>query len=75
MTGGGERSLGDIGQRGPSLSSVATEGFRGVGVIIDGSDATACKCGMDVADSALCVAAADGGLVVLILAERDGLMS
>jgi hypothetical protein len=73
--GGGERNLGDIGQRGPSLSSVVTEGFRGVGVIIDGSDVTACKCGMDVADNALCVAAADGGLVVLILAEREGLTS
>lgn len=39
-----------------------------------GSDAAGCSGGMDAVDSALCVAAAEGGCVV-VLAERAGLTS
>jgi len=34
VTGGGERSLGDTGQRGGSLISEVTEGFCGTGAFI-----------------------------------------
>lgn len=39
-----------------------------------GSEAAGCKIGVDATDNALCVAAAEGGLV-LELAERAGLTS
>lgn len=38
LMGGGDLSLGDIGQRGVSLSSDVREGFRGIGALIAGSD-------------------------------------
>jgi len=34
LTGGGERSLGDTGQRGVSLMSDVTEGFWGIGAFM-----------------------------------------
>lgn len=37
--GGGDRSLGDIGQRGVSLTSVVTVGFCGTGALMIGSEA------------------------------------
>jgi hypothetical protein len=72
--GGGDRSLGDIGQRGGSLSSVGAGGFCGVGALIVGSDETGCKAGVTIADSVLCCAAAEGGLL-LVLPALDGLTS
>jgi hypothetical protein len=39
LTGGGERSLGDTGQRGVSLVSEATEAFWGNGAFIVESEA------------------------------------
>lgn len=74
LTGGGERSLGDDGQRGVSLASAVTEGFCGIGALMLGSDTLGYKFGIDVADRALWVAAAEGGLV-LVLDDRDGLTS
>jgi hypothetical protein len=73
LTGGGDRSLGDIGQRGVSLSSDVTDSFCGTGALITGSDVVGCSLGVVAADRALCCAAADGGLV--LLAEREGLTS
>lgn len=71
VMGGGERSLGDTGQRGVSFSSGVTEDFWGVGARMLVSDRLGCRLGMEVADSALWVAAAEGGL----LDGRDGLTS
>lgn len=51
LTGGGDLSLGEIGQRGVSLSSDVTDDFWGTGAFIMGSDATGCKFGMDAADN------------------------
>jgi hypothetical protein len=61
--GGGDLSLGDIGQRGASLISEVTDGFCGIGARIVGSDIPGCRVGIDAADRALCVAAAEGGFV------------
>jgi len=72
--GGGDRSRGDTGQRGASLISDVIEGFWGTGARIVGSDCTGCRAGIDAADRALCVAAAEGGFVC-VLDERDGLTS
>lgn len=74
LTGGGDRSLGDTGQRGVSLISDVTKGFWGIGALIVESDVTGCKFGVVAADNALWVAAADGGLVV-VLVDREGLRS
>jgi hypothetical protein len=74
LTGGGERSLGDTGQRGVSLISVVTEGFCGTGAFIVASEEAGWRVGIEAADNALCWAAAEGGFV-LVLAERDGLRS
>jgi hypothetical protein len=74
MMGGGDRNLGDTGQRGVSLISGIAEGLRGTGALIVGSEVAGCKDGIDAADSARRVAAAEGGLV-FVLAERDGLTS
>jgi hypothetical protein len=54
LMGGGDFSLGDIGQRGVSLSSEVREGFWGIGALIAGSDWTGCNVGVVVADNALC---------------------
>jgi hypothetical protein len=75
LTGGGERSLGDTGQRGVSLTSEATEAFWGTGAFIVDSDAAGWRVGMDAADNALFWAAAEGGFVLVLVAERDGLTS
>jgi hypothetical protein len=74
VTGGGDRNLGETGQRGVSLMSEGREGFCGAGAFIVVSKETGCKVGVVAADSALCWAAADGGFV-LVLAERTGLTS
>lgn len=74
LAGGGERSLGDIGQRGVSLSSEVMDSFCGTGALIDGSWVVGYNLGVVAADRARCCAAAEGGLV-LLLAERDGLTS
>lgn len=74
LIGGGERSLGDIGQRGVSFSSAVTDSFCGTGALIVSSDVVGYSIGVVEADRALCCAAADGGLV-LLLAGREGLTS
>jgi hypothetical protein len=61
--GGGDRSLGDTGHRGASLKSEVMEGFWGAGARIVDSDCVGCRVGIDAAESALCVAAAEGGFV------------
>ena len=74
LTGGGDRSLGDIGQRGVSLSSDGRMGFWGTGALIVVSEGAGLSEGMVVAERARCCAATDGGFV-LVLVERDGLTS
>jgi hypothetical protein len=74
LTGGGDRSLGETGHRGGSLSSVVTDGFWGVGALIVGSEETGCRAGVVAADSRCC-AAVEGGLVVVVLEARVGLTS
>jgi hypothetical protein len=74
LMGGGERSLGDTGQRGVSLRSEVTEGFWGTGAFMVESEEAGWRVGIEAADNALCWAAAEGGFV-LALAERDGLTS
>jgi len=72
LTGGGDRSLGDIGQRGVSLGSDVTDAFCATGARIKvGSEAAGCSLGIAAVESALCCAAAEGGLI----AERAGLTS
>lgn len=61
--GGGDLSLGDTGHRGASLISEVMDGFWGTGALIAGSDCEGCRAGIDAAESALCVAAAEGGFV------------
>lgn len=72
VRGGGDRSLGDIGQRGVSRISGLVEGFWGTGAFIVESELEGCRVGVDAADNARCVAAAEGGLEVT---ERAGLTS
>jgi hypothetical protein len=74
LTGGGERSLGDTGQRGVSLISEVTESFWGTGAFIVLSEEAGWRVGIEAADNALCWAAAEGGFV-LVLVARDGLTS
>src|SRR5450756_16116 len=74
LTGGGERSLGDTGQRGVSLISDVMEGFWGTGAFTVESEEAGWRVGMEAADNALCWAAAEGGFV-FVLAARDGLTS
>jgi hypothetical protein len=74
LIGGGDRSLGDMGQRGVSLISDVTMDFWGPGALTVESDTAGYKLGVVAADSALCVAAAEGGLAV-VLADREGLRS
>ncbi len=50
--GGGDRSLGDIGQRGVSLISGLAEGFWATGALIVVSEAAGCRVGIDAADNA-----------------------
>jgi hypothetical protein len=73
LEGGGDRSLGDTGQRGASLISDVRRSFWGVGAVMV-SEGTGCKLGVVTADNALWVAAADGGLVG-VLVDREGLVS
>ena len=63
IIGGGDLSLGDTGQRWPSLISDEAGGFCGIGARMVGSDGPGCRVGVDVAERALCVAAAEGGFV------------
>ena len=56
------------------MISDVTRGFWGIGALIVGSEDTGCKFGVVAADSALWVAAADGGLAVAF-ADREGLGS
>lgn len=63
VIGGGDRSLGDTGHRGASLISDVMEAFWGTGARIEGSDWVGCRVGIEAAESALCVAAAEGGFV------------
>lgn len=74
-TGGGDLRRGETGQRGVSLISCPGKGFTGVGALIVESDRVGCSKGVEVADNALCVAAADGGLVLMLVGARDGLSS
>ena len=74
MTGGGDLSLGDTGQRGVSLISDVTSGFCGIGALIVDSEVEGSSFGVDAADNALWVAAAEGGFAV-VPADREGLGS
>lgn len=74
MSGGGDRSLGDIGQRGVSRISGLVEDFWGTGAFIVESEAVGCRGGIDAADNARWVAAAEGGFGVEVV-ERAGLTS
>jgi len=74
-TGGGDRNLGDVGQRGVSLgSSEVIDGFWGAAALVGGSEVAGFKLGIEATDSARCCAAADGGLV-FALVDRDGMVS
>lgn len=73
--GGGDLSLGDVGQRGVSLDSGGCEGFCGTGALMVGSERLGYKVGMDEVVSALWEAAAKGGLLALAIDARDGLTS
>ena len=75
LTGGGDRSRGEVGHRGGSLGSAVVEGFWGVGALMVGSDETGARAGVVAAERMRCWAAAEGGLVVLLLGARDGLTS
>lgn len=72
MRGGGDRSLGDIGQRGVSRISGLEASFWGIGAFIESE--AGLRVGIDAADNARCVAAAEGGFVVEEV-ERAGLTS
>lgn len=72
--GGGDLSRGEIGQRGVSLSSEEVRVFSGAGAFTDRSEGTGWSTGVEAADKALCVAAAEGGFV-LVLEAREGLIS
>lgn len=75
LEGGGERSRGDTGHRGVSLSSDVTDNFWATCEWMeDGSNTAGCNLGIEAADSARCCAAAEGGFV-FALADRDGLTS
>lgn len=74
LTGGGDRSLGETGQRNVSLLSTGTEGFWAIGALIVGPDSTGCSLGVCAIDNALLVAAAEGGLAG-VLFGREGLRS
>ena len=74
-TGGGDRSRGDIGQRGGSLGSAVVGGFWGVGALRVGSDETGGREGVVAADSMRCWAAVEGGLLGVVAGARDGLTS
>lgn len=74
LTGGGDRSLGDTGQRSVSFSGGGIEGFWGTGALIGGSESAGCSLGVFTADNALWVAAAEGGLAG-VLFDREGLRS
>jgi hypothetical protein len=52
VRGGGDRSLGDIGQRGVSRISGIVEGFWGTGAFIVESEVVGCSVGVDGADNA-----------------------
>ena len=53
FVGGGDLSLGDMGQRGVSLISEVIDGFCATGARMMGSDTPGCKVGIDAADRAL----------------------
>lgn len=74
-TGGGDRSLGDVGQRGVSLgSSEVMDGFWGAAALVGGSDVAGFKLGIEATESARCCAAAESGLV-FALVDRVGTTS
>jgi hypothetical protein len=74
LIGGGDRSLGETGQRGVSFSSEVMDSFRGTGARMElESEVDGCSLGVAAAESTLCCAAAEGGLLRLL--GRDGLTS
>jgi hypothetical protein len=75
MTGGGERSLGDTGQRGRSLDSGGIDAFCGMGALIGVSDMDGRNWGIVAEENALRVTAADEGVELIALADRVGLGS
>jgi len=73
--GGGDRNLGDVGQRGISLgNSEVIEGFWGAAARVGGSEVAGFRLGIEATDNARCCAAADGGLV-FALVDRVGMVS
>lgn len=73
MIGGGDRNRGDTGQRGVSLGSLLIADFCGTGALIVKSEEAGWSWGIDVAERARCVAAAEGGFIDEV--DRAGLTS
>jgi hypothetical protein len=75
MTGGGDRNLGDMGQRGTSLVSLAIGGFCGVGDLMLDSDDGGGILGMLFVESALSGVTPGPAVEAVALADRVGLDS
>jgi hypothetical protein len=75
MTGGGERSLGDMGQRGRSLGSAGKAAFCGMGALIVVSDTVGRSWGTVAEENGFRATAADDGIELIALADRVGLGS